>query len=83
VINSNKPQHSTKGFAMSLYHVSSICWNTNISSEEATINENALQTSEWIETPDNLSEEQLDRYVKSYLKNSTDVDVWYYNIDQI
>ena len=66
---------------MGIYHVSSITWAE--SNSEEIINHNALPTSEYVEVPDNLTEEELNKFIEHTLFESTSVQPWYYNLDKI
>ena len=66
---------------MALYIVSSISWAE--SNAEEIINHNALPTSEFVETPDDLNEDELHKFIDHYLFEQTTVQPWYYNLDKI
>ena len=66
---------------MALFHVSSITWAE--SSSEEIINPNALQTSAYVDVPDGLSEEEVHKFIDHKLFESTTVQPWYYNLDEI
>jgi hypothetical protein len=66
---------------MALFHVSSITWAE--SSSEEIINQDALQTSAYIEVPDGLTEDALHKFIDHALFELTTVQPWYYNLDEI
>jgi len=66
---------------MGLYHVSSISWAE--SNSEEIINHNALPTSEYVEAPDGLNEEELHKFIDHALFEQTTVQPWYYNLDKV
>jgi hypothetical protein len=66
---------------MGIYHVSSITWAE--SNSEELINHNALPTSEYVEVPDDLNEEELQKFIEHTLFESTSVQPWYFNLDKI
>jgi len=66
---------------MGIYHVSSITWAE--SNSEELINHNALPTSEYVEAPDDLTEEALHKFIDHTLFKQTTVQPWYYNLDKI
>ncbi len=66
---------------MALFHVSSITWAE--SSSEEIINQNALQTSAYVDVPDGLTEEEIHKFIDHALFEQTTVQPWYYNLDEI
>ena len=66
---------------MGIYHVSSITWAE--SNSEELINHNALSTSEYVDAPDDLNEEELQKFIEHTLFESTSVQPWYFNLDKI
>ena len=65
----------------SLYYVSSICWSEG--SKDEIINNKALQKNDYIEVPQNLSEDEAIKFINRKLYESSNVHPWYYNIDVI
>ncbi len=64
-----------------LYYVSSISWNESWSDE--IINNDALQTSEYIEVPKGLDEKEVYKFISHKLYETSHVIPWYYNIDLV
>lgn len=66
-----------------LIYISAICWSDVNNLEEVT-NIKDLQTNMYIEIPkDTFYSKGLHEYVCYELKNSTNIDPWYYNMDYV
>ena len=70
-----------KNSQKAIYYISSICWSET--SEDEIINNNALQTNEYIEVSKSLNEDEAIKFIDHKLYESSGVHPWYYNVDVI